>query len=61
MSLIPEKFRQFGTLPLLTAMRLFKRLDVAEEAPPHVHGRHLSRAHEKVRRQIRKASQRRNR
>ena len=62
MSVLIEKLRQFGNLPLLTALRLLTRLDNTDDEPgPRSYGRHETRAHEKILRRIRKASQRRNR
>lgn len=59
--LLPEKFRQFGSLPLITVLNLFARLHTSTDEGSRSYGRHETRAHEKSRRRTRKASQRRNR
>jgi len=59
--LLPEKFRQFGHLPLITVLNLFARLHTSTDEKPQSYGRRETRTHEKIRRRIRKASQQRNR
>lgn len=59
--LLPEKFKQFGNLPLIRVLRMFDLFDSDKESQLRVPGRHETRAHEKSRRRICKASQRRNR
>lgn len=62
-SLLPEKLRKLGSLPMSVMLRLFTRLRTtdSDESPTPVYRRHLPRALEKSRRRMRKASQRRNR
>ena len=59
--ILTEKLKQFGNLPLLTALRLLDRLHMTvDEQVPGGH-RQYTRKLEKIRRRMRKASQQRNR
>ena len=55
--ILTEKLRQFGNLPLLVGLHLLDRLHTAEEQVPGGH-RQYTRKLEKIRRRMRKASQR---
>ena len=58
--ILTEKLRQLGNLPLLTALRLLDRLHMTVDELPQVPGGHrqYTRKLEKIRRRMRKASQR---